>query len=108
VRDAVTRDVVDGHTRIHSLATQIEDARRALAATEQSLHFARERREFGVAEVLETIQAEQDLTRARLEYVGIVAEQNKAQYLLQRARGALAGEQKPVVRSQKPVASGQK
>ena len=36
------------------------------------------------------MQAEQDLTRARLDYVGAVAEHNKAQYGLQRARSVLA------------------
>jgi outer membrane protein TolC len=91
-REAVLREVVDGFTRIHSLATQIEDGRRALGAAGESLRLARERREFGVSEVLESIQAEQDLTHARLDYVGIVAEQNKAQYLLQRARGGLGGD----------------
>jgi OMF family outer membrane factor len=89
-RDEVTRQVVDGHTRIHSLAAQIRDARRALEAAEQTLRLARERREFAVGAVLETIQSEQDLTHARLDYVNAVAEQNKAQYALERARGALA------------------
>ena len=33
---------------------------------------------------------EQDLTGARLDFLNAVAEQNKAQYSLERARGALA------------------
>jgi outer membrane protein TolC len=89
VRLEITRQVVDGHTRIHSLAAQINDARRAMEAAEQSLRLARERREFAVGAVLETIQAEQDLTGARLDFLNAVAEQNKAQYSLERARGAL-------------------
>lgn len=89
VHDEVVRQVVDGYTRIHSLGGQIREARRALQAAEQTLLLARERREFGVGAVLETIQSEQDLTRARLDYVNVVAEQNKAQYALERARGAL-------------------
>jgi OMF family outer membrane factor len=89
VREEVVRQVVDGHTRIHALAAQIEDARRAMEAAEQSLRLARERREFAVGAVLETIQAEQDLTGARLDFLNAVAEQNKAQYSLERARGAL-------------------
>jgi outer membrane protein TolC len=40
--------------------------------------------------VLEAIQAEQDLTHARLDYVNAVAEYNQAQYALERARGALS------------------
>ena len=39
--------------------------------------------------VLETIQAEQDLTRARLDYLKAVAESNKAQYTLSKAIGKL-------------------
>jgi len=45
------------------------------------------RREFGVAAVLENIQAQQDLARARSEYLRIVAEHNKAQYALYAAIG---------------------
>lgn len=89
VAEEVTRQVVDGYTRIHSLAAQIHVSRQALEAAEQTLRLARERREFAVGAVLETIQAEQDFTRARLDYVNAVAEHNKAQYALERARGAL-------------------
>jgi hypothetical protein len=39
--------------------------------------------------VLETIQAEQDLTRARLDYLRAVAEFNKGQYTLKKATGDL-------------------
>jgi outer membrane protein TolC len=42
-----------------------------------------------VGVVLETIQAEQDLTRARLEYLKAVTELDKAQYQLKRATGKL-------------------
>ena len=88
-RDEVIRQVVDGHTRIHALSAQLATTRRALESAGKTLDLARERREFGVGVVLETIQSEQDLTRARLDYLAILAEQNKAQYGLQRARGAL-------------------
>jgi outer membrane protein TolC len=42
-----------------------------------------------VGVVLETLQAEQDLTRARLDYLKTVAEFNGAQYALSRATGRL-------------------
>lgn len=87
-RDAVTRQVVEAHTRLHSLADQLALARRALAAAEESFILARERREFGVGAVLETLQAEQELTRAREDYLGAVAEFNRAQFDLRRAIGA--------------------
>jgi outer membrane protein TolC len=89
LRAEVTRQVVDSHVRIRSLADQLESARRGLAAARQTFTLARDRREFGVGVVLETIQAEQELTRARLDYVALVAQHNKAQFELERACGAL-------------------
>lgn len=87
LRDDLTRQAVDAFTRWQSLSGQIETARRALAAAEEGLRLARERKEFAVGVVLETIQAEQDLTRARLDYLRAVSEFNKAQYALKRAIG---------------------
>lgn len=87
LRDEIARQVVETHTQVHSLEDQIGFARKALNAAEQSLKLARQRQEFGVGEVLENIQAEQDLTRARLDYLNAITEQNKAQFALQRALG---------------------
>jgi outer membrane protein TolC len=87
LRDEITRQVVEAHARVHSLADQIGFARKALSAAEQSLKLTRQRQEFGVGEVLENIQAEQDLTRARLDYLNVITEHNKAQFALQRAVG---------------------
>lgn len=87
LRDEITRQVVEAHARAHSLADQIEFSQRALSAAEQSLKLARQRQQFGVGEVLENIQAEQDLTRARLEYLTAITENNRAQFSLQRAVG---------------------
>ena len=56
---------------------------------EQGLHLAQERREFSVGIVLENIEAEQDLTRARLDYLKSVAAFNQAQYALRKATGKL-------------------
>jgi outer membrane protein TolC len=39
--------------------------------------------------VLETVQTEQELTRARLDYLRAIAEFDKAQYALLRATGKL-------------------
>ena len=88
LHDEITRQVVEAHTRVHSLEDQLVHARKALEAAEQSLNLARERRAFAVGEVLESIVAEQDLTRARLDYLGVVTEHNRAQFLLRRAVGA--------------------
>ena len=90
LRDEITRQVVEAHTRVHSLEDQLVHARKALEAAGQSLNLARERRAFAVGEVLENVQAEQDLTRARFDYLGVVTEHNRAQFLLRRAIGAEA------------------
>ena len=89
-RDVVSEEVVNAHTRVYSSASQIADALRALEASQQALNLTRQRREFAVGEVLENIQAEQEFTRARLDYVKAIAENNKAQFALRRALGAPA------------------
>jgi outer membrane protein TolC len=88
-RDEVARQVVEAHVRVHSLADQLALSRRALEAAEQLFKLTRERKQFGVGAVLEDIQAEQELTRSRLDYLNLVAEFNKAQYALSRAVGKL-------------------
>ena len=89
LRDDITRQVVEAFTRWQSLADQLETTRRALAAAEEGLRLAQQRKEYAVGVVLETIQAEQDLTRARLDYLKAVSYFNKAQYALHRAGGSL-------------------
>jgi outer membrane protein TolC len=53
------------------------------------LRLTRERKQFGVGAVLEDIQAQQELTRARSDYLSAIAEFNKAQYGLSKAVGRL-------------------
>jgi outer membrane protein TolC len=87
----VKRQVVEAQTRVQSYGDQLESARRALSASEDTLKLTRQRQQFGVGEVLENIQAEQDLTRARLDYLTVVTEYNRAQFALRRAVGEKAG-----------------
>lgn len=87
----VKRQVVEAHARVRSFGDQLESARTALAASEQALTLTRQRQEFGVGEVLENILAEQDLTRARLDYLTTVTEFNRAQFALRRAIGGRMG-----------------
>ncbi len=89
VRDDIIRQVVEAFTRWQSLSDQIGTAKRGLIAAEEGLRLTRARKEFAVGIVLENIQAEQDLTRARLDYFKTVAEFNKAQYALNKAIGKL-------------------
>lgn len=89
LRDDVTRQVVEAFTHWQSFADQLATAQRVLAAAEEGLWLAQQRKEFAVGIVLETIQAEQDLTRARLDFLRATAEFNQAQYALSRATGRL-------------------
>jgi outer membrane protein TolC len=86
-RQEVVREVVEAAARVSSLSDQITTAQEALAAAEETLRLSQERKEFGVGAVLERILAEQDLIRARTDYVTAVAEYDKAQYLLVRTVG---------------------
>src|SRR5262249_10228647 len=89
IRDDVIAQVVDAQTRVLSLHGQIDQAGRALNTAAETLRLTEERKEFAVGNVLETIQAEQDLTRARTDYANAVINYNKAQYALMRAIGGL-------------------
>ncbi|MEO6739326.1 MAG: TolC family protein [Chthoniobacteraceae bacterium] len=92
LREEIARQVVEAHTLVHSLEEQLMHVRAVLEAAGKTLLLARERRAFAVGEVLESILAEQDLSRARLDYLTIVTEHNRAQFLLRRAIGADAAD----------------
>ncbi len=87
--DEIAREVVEAFTRWQSSSGQIQTTRRALAAAEEGLRLAQQRKEFAVGIVLENIQAEQDLARTRLDYLKAVTEFNEAQYALSKAVGNL-------------------
>lgn len=89
----VVRQVVEAFTRLQSLSEQISMAQRGLTAAEEGLRLAQQRKEYGVGIVLENILAEQDLTRARIDYLKAIAEFNKAQYGLSKAVGVLPSPQ---------------
>ena len=89
LRDDLARQVVDEYTRWQSHRDQIQTAQRALEAAKEGLNLALQRREFAVGIVLETIQAESDLSRARLDYLKAIAGFNQAQYGLQQLLGEL-------------------
>ena len=89
LRDEISRQVVEAFARLQSSADQIDTAKRALTAAEEALNLAQTRKEFAVGVVLEAIQAEQDLTRARLDYLKAVTEFNQAQYAVNKAIGKL-------------------
>ncbi|HUR59195.1 MAG TPA: TolC family protein [Opitutaceae bacterium] len=86
-RDAIRRQVVEQHTRVRALKEQIALSQRALEASDQTARLSRQRRETGVSAVLEDVQAEDDLARARRDYFATVADYNQAQYALRFAVG---------------------
>lgn len=85
--DRIRREVVEALARARTLADQYAMGERMLEAAEEALRLSRERRAFGIGAVLETLAAEEELTRARLDFVALVAELNRAQLELQRAIG---------------------
>jgi len=87
--DEITRQVIESQTRVQSQADQVTTAKLAIQAAEETLRLSQARKEFAVGGVLETILAEQELTRARLDYLNALAEYNKAQYGLVWAVGGL-------------------
>jgi outer membrane protein TolC len=89
LQDTVTAEVVSNLARIQSLADQIALSEKNLATATETLRLTRERKQYGVGVVLEDIQAQQDLVRARSDYITALAEFNKAQYGLGRAVGGL-------------------
>jgi len=102
VQDEITRQVVESHTRAQSLLDQIATAKQNLATASETLRLTRERKQFGVGVVLEDIQAQQELTRARSDYLNTVAEYNKSEYGLSKATGTLSAPTKPTTNETKP------
>ena len=87
LKDTITSQVVVSLARVQSLWAQIALARQNLATASETLRLTRERKQYGVGVVLEDVQAQQDLTQARSEYLTALAEYNKAQYGLNKAVG---------------------
>lgn len=86
-RDEVRRQVAENYERVKLLRSELTVAKQGVSAAQEALKLARERKEFAVGVVLETLQSEQDLTRAKLDYVNTIMEFNKAQYRLKAATG---------------------
>jgi len=89
LRDEITREVVENNTHAQSLFDQLAATKQNLATSSETLRLTQERKQFGVGAVLEDIQAQQEVTRARSDYLNTVAEYNKAEYGLKRAIGDL-------------------
>lgn len=89
VSDSIRREVVEARARLQSSDEQLEAGRASVDAATEALRLTRERKQLGVGLVLEDIQAQQELVRARTEYLNALAEHNKARYELRKALGGL-------------------
>ncbi len=87
--DEISRQVIQAYTRVHSTEDQLATARHAVESASEAFRLTSQRKEFAVGIVLETVQAEQDLTQTRLSYLNAVAELDKAQFELARASGQI-------------------
>jgi outer membrane protein TolC len=83
----ISRQTVEARTRVLSLRDELAIATEGLVASEKAAQLSRQRSEFGVGEVLERIEAEQELVQARLGYLATVTDYNLAQFALRRALG---------------------
>ena len=87
VREAIVTEVMAAQEQAKALALQVEAAREGVKAAEENNKLTHERQEFAVGIVLETVLAEQELTRARTDYLTAVTAHNAAQYWLLKAVG---------------------
>ena len=88
----IARQVIEGRAQVDGLREQVGLAESAMAAAGETLRLTRDRKQLGVGSVLEDIQAQQELVRARTQYFASVTELNKAQYALLRALGGIGAE----------------
>jgi outer membrane protein TolC len=87
VRDDITRQVVEAQTGAHYLGQQLKIAEEAIKNAETGYKLSLERKDLAVGVVLETLQSQQDLIQARMDYAQIVGDWNKAQYRLKIVTG---------------------
>ncbi len=90
-RESITAQVVAAAEQCKALAREVNASRAAVKAAEENNKLTLGRSEFAVGVVLETVLSEQELTRARLEYLRAVTQFNAAQYLLYQAVGGASG-----------------
>ena len=83
--EEISRQVADALATSVAAAEKLARLTSAMAAVDEAFRLARSRREFGIGVVAETILAEQEFTRVRLDLLNSVSRHNKAQYSLFRA-----------------------
>ena len=86
-RDEIIRQVVEAQASTHYLSQQLKIAEEGVKTAEAGYKLALSRKELAIGVVLETLQSQQELIQARLDYALTVGEWNKAQYRLMFAVG---------------------
>jgi outer membrane protein TolC len=90
LHDDVGRQVVQTFEGVHSAFDQLELTKKNIELAEQSLKLSQGRKEFGVATVLEVIQAQKDLVQARAAYVRAMTAYAEGQYALAQSVGRIS------------------
>ncbi len=89
VQEEIARQVADALAAAVAAGEKLARLTSAMAAADEAFQLARGRREFGIGVVAETILAEQEFTRLRLDRLNAISRHNKAQYQLLRVTGDL-------------------
>ena len=87
LRDNVGRQVVQSYEGVHSAFDQLQLTRKNVELADQSLKLSTSRKEFGIAVVLEVIQAQRDLVQARAAHLRVSTAYAEGQYALAQAVG---------------------
>ena len=90
LHDNVGQQVVQTFEVVHSAFDQLQLTKKNAELAEQSLQLSQGRKEFGVASVLEVIQAQKDLVQARASYVRSMTAYAEGQYALAQAVGRIS------------------
>lgn len=90
-RDRVAAGIVVARVRARAATARIGADRRAVEAARKTLELVRARHEAGAGLLLEVLDAQAALARARSDLVTAIADHNRAQYELLRAVGGPAG-----------------
>ena len=87
ILDRISREIVETHAQVRSRSRQIETAKSAITAAQQSYSRNRQRINEGQGLPIEVLQSLQALDQSRREYLRSVTDYNVAQFRLHHALG---------------------
>jgi outer membrane protein TolC len=80
LKDRITGEVVELRSRAEFAVEQVSIATRNVAAARRLQELTQGRREFGIGAILEAVDAERELARARTEHLRAIANHNGCQW----------------------------